>query len=471
LAASLKRGAIGLVDALCMAVAGSAPAYSVTASTAVLVAGVGLAGPAALWVAFIPMIGITIAFFYLNKWRSDAGAAYAWVGRAVDPALGFLAGWALLSLSTLFMVAAALPAALATLDLLAPAELHNIVWVTGLGVLWFLGVLALVTCGITAAAKVQTAMTVLELGALILIGALAIWHSHRAPVAAFSLTWFSPTEFGSFQAFSAGMLIGVFYYLGWDVSANLAEETANAPSVAGFGGIFGVLVIFLLFLLLQVAAQMTLTPGEIEENSANLLPALGRIVLPGIGGAIAVLAVLVSAVGTLETQLLQCTRLLFSMARDGVVGEPMGRLHPRFQTPWLAGFAIAGVSLLLFAVSTTVPSVNQLMSELIAAIGIQVSFYYAAAAFACAWYYRKPMRTDWRLLAFAGIVPLASGLFVVSVGLCQLPQRGWRVSTISIGTILIGLLPLWYYRLLYRSPFYTDPPECAAALRVIAEKV
>jgi amino acid transporter len=159
------------------------------------------------------------------------------------------------------------------------------------------------------------------------------------------------------------------------------------------------------------------------------------------------------------------------MARDGVVGEPMGRLHPRFQTPWLAGFAIAGVSLLLFAVSTTVPSINQLMSELIAAIGIQVSFYYATAAFACAWYYRKPMFTDWRLLAFAGIIPLASGLFVASVGLCQLPQRGWRVSTISIGTILIGLLPLWYYRRLYRSPFYTDPPECAAALRVIGDKV
>jgi amino acid transporter len=423
----------------------------------------GLAGPAALWVAFIPMIGITLAFFYLNQWRSDAGAAYAWIGRAVNPALGFLAGWALLSHSTIFMVAAALPAALATLDLFAPGEIHNVAGATAIGTLWFLGVLTLVTCGITKAAKVQTFMTFLELGALILIGGLVIWHAHNAPAAAFSWNWFLPSGFGSAQAFSAGMLVALFYYLGWDVSANLAEETRNARVVAGIGGLFGVIVIFLLFLLLTIAAQMSLTPDEIEANSANLLPTLCRIALPGYWSAIAVLAVLVSSVGTLETQLLQCTRLLYSMARDGVIGEPMGRLHSHFQTPWLAGLAIAGVSLLLFAASATVPTLNQLMSELIAAIGVQVSFYYATAAFACAWYYRKAMPRNWGLLVFAGIVPLVSSLFVAAVGLSQLLQLGWRVSVISIGTILIGLAPLWYYRRHYRSRFYTDPPEHAPA--------
>jgi amino acid transporter len=114
---SLRKGALGLLDTTVMAVAGSAPAYSITASTAALVAAVGIAGPAALLIAFLPMIGITIAFSYLNLWRSDAGAAYAWVGRTIHPALGFIAGWALLSLSTIFMVAAALPAGEATLDL------------------------------------------------------------------------------------------------------------------------------------------------------------------------------------------------------------------------------------------------------------------------------------------------------------------------------------------------------------------
>ncbi len=460
---SLKQGALGLLDAFTMAVAGSAPAYSITVSTAALFAAVGVAGPAALWIALIPMIGITVAFFYLNKWRSDAGAAYAWAGRAVHPALGFMAGWALLASSTIFMVAAALPAAQATLDLVAPGRLGDVVWATGIGAVWFLGVLALVTLGISAAARVQTVLTLFELAVLVLIGVLVIWNTRAAPVALFSWSWFSPSVLGSFDAFSAGMVVSVFLYLGWDVSANLAEETQNPHLKAGLGGIVGVFAIFFLFALLQVAAQMALSPDDMQTNSANLLPVLGRIALPGFWSALAILAVLISAIATLETQLLQCTRLLFSMARDGVISEPMGRLHSRFQTPWLAGFAVGAVSLLLFAASATAPTINQIMSDLINAVGVQVSFYYAVAGFACAWYYRKAMFSDWRILTLAGIFPLLSALFVGSIGLYQLPHLGWRVGIISVGTILIGLAPLVYYRRLYRSRFYTDPPEWAPA--------
>lgn len=451
---SLKKGALSLFDSLAMAIAGSAPAYSITASTAALIAAVGVAGPAALWVAALPMIGITIAFAYLNRWRSDAGAAYAWVGRALHPALGFLAGWALLSLSTIFMVAAALPAGEATLDLFAPDRTHDVVWATGVGVAWFLGVLALVTFGIEVSAKAQIVFTLLEVCALVVIGALAIYHSLSMPVAVFSWDWFFPSTFGTFQSFSAGMLVAIFYYFGWDVSANLAEETAGAKTVAGLAGILGVIVIFGLFVLAQVAVQMTLTPDEIEANGGNLLPALGAAVLPAPWNAIAILTVLVSTVATIETQLLQCTRLLFSMARDGVISKMMGQLHPRFQTPWLAGFAVASASLILFAGSATVPSVGKLMSELINAIGVQVAFYYALAATACAWHFRDAMRTDWRMLVFAGMVPLASGAFVAYVGIYQLPHLGWRVSLLSTGSILIGVVPLWYYRRRYRSSFY-----------------
>ena len=223
------------------------------------------------------------------------------------------------------------------------------------------------------------------------------------------------------------------------------------------------LVIVALFLLAQVAIQMALTSDQIQANAANLLPALGHVAIGAPWSAIAVLAVMVSVVATLQTQLLQCTRLLFSMARDQVIGAPMGWLHPRFQTPWLAGVAVATVSLLLFAASATVPSVKQLMSDLINAIGVQVSFYYALAGIACAWYYRNLLFTGWRMLVFAGIVPLTSALFVASVGIYQLPQLGFRVSIMSIGTILIGIVPLCYYRWRYKSRFYTDPSESAGA--------
>jgi amino acid transporter len=453
---SLKKGALSFLDTLTMAIAGSAPAYSITVTTAALVAAAGVAGPAALWIAALPIIGIAVAFASLNRWRPDAGAAYAWVGRAMHPAVGFFAGWALLSLSTIFNVAAALPAGQATLDLLVPGRSHDVVWAACAGAVWFLGVLALITFGITVSAKAQVVLTVLEVFAVVLLCGLAIFNARAMPAAPFSWDWFFPSAFGTFQSFAAGMLVALFYYFGWDVSANLAEETARANVASGIACILGVLVTVGLFVLAQVAVQMALTPSEIQANGGNLLPTLGAAALPAPWSAIAVLAVLASAVATIETQLLQCTRLLFSMARDRVIGEAMGKLHPRFQTPWLAGFAVAGVTLFLFAGSAAVPSINALMSNLINAIGVQVAFYYALAGVACAWHYRKSIRTGWRTLAFAVIVPLTSALFVACVGIYQLPHLGWGVSFLSIGSIAIGVAPLVYYRRRYRGRFSHD---------------
>jgi amino acid transporter len=458
MAGSLKKGALGFLDTLIMAIAGSAPAYSITVSTAALIVAAGAAGPAALWIAALPMLGITLAFAKLNRWQPDAGAAYVWVGRAMHPALGFLAGWALLSLSTIFNVAAALPAGQATLEILAPGVANDVLWATGAGTLWFLGVLAVVTAGITVSTKTQIVLTVLEVTAVLLVCAAAIWNAGTLPAAAFSWQWFSPAGFGSFQAFSAAMLVALFYYFGWDVSANLAEETANADRAAGLACILGVVVVFAMFLLAQVAAQTALSPSDIEAHAGNLLPALGAAALPAPWSAIAVLAIIVSTIATIQTQLLQCTRLLFSMARDRAIGQSMGKLHPRFQTPWLAGFAVAFVTLLLFAGSATLPSVGALMTSLINAIGVQVACYYALAGIACAWHFRKAKHGGWKTPVIAVAIPLASALFVGGVGIYQLPYLGWRVSALAISSILIGLVPFFYYRWRYaRDPAAEHP--------------
>ena len=86
----LQPNVLGTFDTIVMAVAGSAPAYSIAATTAVLVASVGLAGPAALLYCAIPMLGIVLAFGRLGRIDVNAGASYSWVGRTVHPFLGFL---------------------------------------------------------------------------------------------------------------------------------------------------------------------------------------------------------------------------------------------------------------------------------------------------------------------------------------------------------------------------------------------
>src|SRR5512141_3433121 len=126
----LKENALSVIDTITLAVAGSAPSYSLNATTAALIAAVGLASPGALVYGAIPMFGISFAFKYLNEWRADAGAAYAWVGRSISPYLGFLSAWTFLTLSTAFMVAAALPVGVTTLALVAPQYQDSVLLAT-----------------------------------------------------------------------------------------------------------------------------------------------------------------------------------------------------------------------------------------------------------------------------------------------------------------------------------------------------
>ncbi|MBW4659048.1 MAG: APC family permease [Drouetiella hepatica Uher 2000/2452] len=455
----LKENALSIVDTITLAVAGTAPSYSLNATTAALVAAVGLASPGALLYAAIPMFGISFAFMHLNRWRADAGTAYAWVGRSLSPVLGFLCAWTFLVLSTAFMVAAALPVGVTTLDLIAPQYKENVLLATLAGGLWFVGVATLTILGVHVAAKFQRLMTAIEVIALLLLAIGAFIKFSAAPVHPFSWAWFSPMAFGNFQTFMAGMLVAMFYYFGWDVSSNVAEETSNSNSAPGSSGVLGMVGIFLLFLLLQVAIQMGLTAEQVEQHSADLLPALGNAIFPRPWGSIAILAVLVSTIGTIETQLTQCARTLFSMGRDRVIHEKFEEIHPHFQTPWLASLVITVLALFLMILSSTSASIGTVMQSLISSIGVMVSFYYGMTGLACAWYYRKTLRQDSKSLWLRGIWPVTSAVLLLLVGAFQLPQLGLEVSLMTVGAIAIGFIPLLYFRAKYRSAFYSAPAE------------
>ncbi|NJR65676.1 MAG: APC family permease [Leptolyngbyaceae cyanobacterium CRU_2_3] len=260
--------------------------------------------------------------------------------------------------------------------------------------------------GVSLAAKFQRIMTAIEVMSLLVLAIGAFVKFSANPVNPFSWEWFSPTAFGNVQTFMAGMLVAMFYYFGWDVSSNVAEETANANSTPGSSGVLGMIGIFLLFLLLQVAIQMGLTADEVGQHSADLLPALGNAILPRPWGSIAILAVLVSTVGTIETQLTQCARTLFSMGRDRVIHEKFEEIHPRFQTPWLSGLVITVLALFLMILSSTSESIATLMQSLISAIGVMVSFYYGMTGLACTLYYRKTLRQSWKNFWLRGVWPL-----------------------------------------------------------------
>src|SRR3954447_25613677 len=165
----LRQGALGTFDTVVMAVAGSAPAYSIAATTAVLVGAVGLASPAALLYCAIPMLGIALAFSYLGRIDVNAGASYSWVGRTLHPFLGFISGWALVISATIFMVAGSLPAGSMTLSLFDDGLADNTAPATTVGAGWFVIMLLVVLGGARLTVRAQLIMPGVELAILAVV--------------------------------------------------------------------------------------------------------------------------------------------------------------------------------------------------------------------------------------------------------------------------------------------------------------
>lgn len=437
----LRHNAVSALESTLISVAGTAPANTLATSTSTLIAAVGLSGPGALLFGAVPMFGIALSYYYLNCWRSDPGAAYAWAGSAVNPVLGFFAGWAMLVAVVLFTVVGSLPVADATLDLIAPHQLHNVALVTAIGLIWFLFVLGLVLFGVRATAQMQKVVTGIQIAGLALFGIGAVIKGIAHPANHPTWAWLSPAGGLGVHGFIAGALVTMFFFWGWEVSANLSEETVDRNRAPGVAGLLGMGIILALFVLTVLGAQLAMPTKAILDSGSDLLVALANTVVPRPWGDIAVVVVIVSAIGALETSLVSASRTIYSMGRDEVLDRRLGLINARFLTPWNATIVIGLVSMVLFAFAATSASVNQILSDSINAIGVEVAIFYGLSAVACAAHYRR-------------LWPLAPALFVFGVALGQVVSAGAKANATVFGLLLAGFIPMAIYRRTYRSAYY-----------------
>ncbi|MEU9195224.1 APC family permease [Streptomyces hundungensis] len=444
----LQSDALSTFDTVVMAIAGSAPAYSLAATSSVLVGAAGLASPAALLYCALPMLGIVLAFGRLGRIDVNAGAAYSWVGRTLHPFLGFLSGWALVVAATLFMVAGSLPAGQLTLGLFNPALAHDTALATATGAGWFLLMLAVVLGGARLSARAQLIVSGVELAILGGFSVAALAHLAEGDgVVPFSWGWLGFGHFDGVSGFAVGTLIAAFYYWGWDVTSNLSEETRDSRRTAGLAALVGVGVVFALFLAFTIAMNALLTSGEIESGQSNVLALLGARIWPGVGGKLMVLAVVLSTIATLETTLIQVTRSLFAMGRDRTMPAALGTVHRRWNTPWVAIVVVGAVALLLFVASNALGSVRDIMSDALAAIGLQTTLYYGLAGLAAVVAYRKTLTESVGSFLLGGVWPLLGSLFMFCVFAASLTRLSTAALALGIGSLLAGLVPmLWYWR-------------------------
>jgi amino acid transporter len=423
-----------------MGIAGSAPAFTVEVAAATIIAAVGILSPASVLYCGIIMFGITFAFINLNKMNSHAGASYAWVGQVFGPAWGFFAGWTLLVATCLFMVSGAVPVANAFLLLFAPDRINDVRLVTTIAAI-ILTLVSFVTLkGIKLSSYVQVTMTLVEIVILGVIGVSSFMVFPQIAAHPFSWSWFSLAGFTP-QTFADGALIGMFFYWGWDVVMNLSEETHDPAKTAGRGAFFAMIYLTLFFLAFIVIVLLGLSDAEIQHYNTNVIYAVGEKLYGNAFGLAAIIAVLLSTIGTLETSILQFTRTLFAKGRDGALHPRFAKLHKKWRTPYMAVFFIWGFGMILLALSSYIPTINDILKLFISAIGFQISFYLGLTGLACAWHYRDTLSQGvWHAITHV-YWPALSALFLFFIALYSIPTFDRMTTVAGLGGIAIGIVP------------------------------
>lgn len=434
----LRENALGLVQSAAIGIAGTAPAYTLAASTATLVGAVGLLAPASLLYCGLVMAGITFAFASLNRVQPDPGAAYAWVGRVFHPALGFLCGWAVLVSSVLFMVSATIPAATATLMLAAPDLAGSQSHVIGVAACWLVAITLVEVRSVRLTGVVQAWMSAIELAVLAGLAAVALVRNGPQVAALISRTPFAPTAFSP-ETFAAGAVIAVFFFWGWDVPLNASEETRDSRLVPGVAAVLALLIVVCAFMTLILVTLATLTEAEVASSSTNVMFAVAEKLVPRPWSYLAVLAVLLSSIGSLQVSLLQFARTLFATARAGEMHQRWARVHDRWRTPHLATWLNTALGLVLLGASLAFADIDALLKASINAIGLEIAFYYGLAAFACAWHFRRATGARF-VLAVAW--PLASAICLWAAAALAALSMDATTLVIGLGGLLTGLIPL-----------------------------
>jgi amino acid transporter len=459
----LRRGALTLLDGTVIGVASTAPAYSLASAIAV-VAGIGLFAPSAMVIAFLPMLGVAIGFYWLNRKIPNCGTSYAWVAKSLNPALGFFTGWVIIAADVIVMINLAYIAATSTLTLFG-LDANNINLQVLFGSVWIAIMTWLVVQGIRISARSQAIMLALEyviVFGFCLYAIVQVFRTHPAGSHVISLNWLLPWQApGGSTAVLASVLGAIFIYWGWDTAANVNEETENSSVVPGLASIFSTFALLIIYVFAAFAIVSYLSPTFIGNNSSDVLTPFAQQLAGGNKiWYLMVLAILSSAAASTQTTILPTARVTFAMARDRIVPEAFGRVHARHLTPWVSSVVMGAVSIVLYAVSTWVSSVGSVATDAIYAIGLQIAFYYGLTGIAAAWYYRKLLTRSAKDLIFAGLFPFLGGVgffyifYEAALGLTR--RQFW----LGVGAMLIGI-PLLAWSWYHNPAYYRQPTEAA----------
>jgi amino acid transporter len=455
----LRSGTVGLTGSVVVAVSSVAPAYSLAAALAGMVAVVGVKTPALFVIGFIPMMLTAFAFRELARETPDCGAAFTWNTRAFGPWVGWLAGWAAVIAATVAVGNGAQIAAIYLLDAFHLNKLANSlpaqIAVGGLAVVVLL---ALCVRGIDITARTQTVLVAVQFVMLALVSVVAltkVYSHHAGPQAIMpQWNWLSPAGLST-AAIAHGAILCVFAYWGWDACLSISEETKHPHKNPGRAAVLATVLILGTYLLVSYAIEAFAglgTTGIGLNNPQNANDALSILGDPVVGPGLAVvllLAICSSSLASVLTCLAPTARNLLAMAVYRALPKRFAQVHPRYQTPWFGTLVIGVGGFTIYLVMTLI-SQNSL-ADMVASLGLATACYYAVTAYACVWTYRRTLLSSARNFWLRGALPLVGAAamtwaFVQSAINMYAPDYGKThfgpvggVFVMGIGLLLLGI--------------------------------
>jgi amino acid transporter len=413
---TLARGAVGMREVLFQSIAFMGCGATIVSSLPLTMAYAGGAALVSGILCLLALLTVALSIGALAHHLPSAGSFYTYAARAMNPAAGFLVGWAyaLLALLTEPLLALILAATLAATS---PFP-HSLWW------LYALAVIGIVTAfgylGIRTSSVANVVLGVFELA---VFGVLSIWlifaAGSRNTLEVFGSRFANIPHHIGIGGIIVGMIFTVLALGGFEAAAPLAEEARAPRRTIGRAVLIALLVVAAVELLSIYAVTVYYGPSKMLRFSqigggigANWEALAAKVW--SVGWVLVLIAVLNSCLANANAGSNAATRTIYAFGRIRVLTQVTALVHPRWKSPYVAVIIQLAVSVaatfgLGFAYGT-----DDAFGILGTLTGIVFALLYIAINVSCIMYFWRRRRDEFSWLRH-GLIPLAGILVLLPV--------------------------------------------------------
>ncbi len=205
-------------------------------------------------------------------------------------------------------------------------------WAQPLAVFWIVGMTGVNYLGVRLGGAVQVFLTAIKIASVAIVIGVAFFAPHASAGTAPDPIWPSALSGGVFSAFLAALAAALWAYDGWEdlnlVGSEVENPSKNFPR-ALVGGVAVVALIYFLF----SAACLKVLPFAAVATSPHIASDVVEHVA-GRGAALWItIAMVISALGSMNSSVLSGARPTYAMARDGLFFKVADGVNPKYRTP------------------------------------------------------------------------------------------------------------------------------------------